>query len=142
MSGSKYGIYSSPILLKPEQIALKSTTNGETASKTTNLKPSALVSFDHSGGFAAVHKTFERAMRDMPTQEANKLADLIEKSGLLKIKDVNKTNPHAADVFIDQFKLINGKDKHQAVYDDTTLPESFKPLMEFLKTKAVDAGRT
>lgn len=144
-SPAAISIDSAPITVKPKEISLKSAKNGDKKSKnhkSSKLKPTALVSFDQSGGFAGVHKTFETALKDLQPQDAEKLSELIISSGLMKAKNVKKTNPNAADVFFYQFKLINGKNEYQATYDDTTLPETFRPLLEFLKTKAVDAGRT
>lgn len=133
---------STPPVVKTKTVSPKAAAKAEKVGKSCKLKPSSLISFDQSGGIAGVHKTFEASLKSMSKKDAGQICDLIGKSGLLKSKDVKNTNPNAADVFIYQFKVINGKDKHQATYDDTTLPESYRPLLEFFTGKAVDAGRT
>lgn len=138
---------SPPIVAKHKAIAAKPKNRkkcDETAAmKSGKLKPSAVFSFDQSGGFAAIHRTFESALKDLSKQDAEKLSDLILSSGLMDTtKGIKDLNGAAADVFVYNFKVINGKKKYSATYDDTTLPKSFRPLLDFLKGKTVNAGRT
>lgn len=138
---------SPPIEVKPKALAAKPKNckrcDEPAASKSGKLKASAVFSFDQSGGFAAMHRTFESAIKDLSKQDSDKLSDLIAASGLMNttrgIKDLNGA---AADVFVYNFKVINGRKAYSATYDDTTLPKSYRPLLDFLKNKAVDAGRT
>ncbi len=138
---------SPPIGVKPKVLAAKPKNckkcDEPAATKAGKLKASAVFSFDQSGGFAAMHRTFESAIKDLSKQDADKLADLIASSGLMNTtRGIKNLNGAAADVFVYNFKIINGKKAYSATYDDTTLPKSYRPLLDFLKNKAVDAGRT
>jgi len=106
------------------------------------IKPSARFSFEETGGFAPMQKSFETRIHDLPKAERHKLLSLIEDSGLLSAKMDNNTNKNAADVHFFHFVLINGKTTHDTVFDSTTLPDSYKSLLEFVKPKLVDSNRT
>ncbi len=136
-----------PIGVKPKAVAAKPKNckkcDEPAATKAGKLKASAVFSFDQSGGFAAMHRTFESAIKDLSKADADKLSDLIVSSGLMNTtRGIKDLNGGAADVFVYNFKVINGKKAYSATYDDTTLPKSYRPLLDFLKNKAVDAGRT
>lgn len=108
----------------------------ENARKDEN-KMDKIVSFAYhqSGGFAAINRGYSVKLAELDKSEAEKLASLIQSSGLLKMKDERKTTPGAADMFFYEFSASDGSE-HKATFDDGSLPSSFRPLLEFVREKA------
>ncbi len=79
-------------------------------------------------------------MADLAKEDREKLEKLIEGSGLLSMKNEKKTTPGAADMFFYEFSAVNGGE-HKATYDDGSLPQAFRPLVEHVRAKATDAPR-
>ncbi len=86
-----------------------------------------------SGGFAGVNKGYEIIFADLDSAAQNKLQDLVSESGILESKDVKKLNQSARDVFVYGFKVNTSAGVHQAQFDDTTIPDSYRPLMGYLR---------
>ncbi len=96
--------------------------------------------YHQSGGFAAINKNYEVKLADLSKEEREKLEGLIAASGLLSIKKENKTTGGAADMFFYEFTAVNGGE-HHASYDDGTLPQAFRPLVDYVRGKATTAPR-
>ncbi len=107
-----------------------------------NKKMEKITNFTYhqSGGFAAVNRSYSVKMADLAKEDSEKLEKLIEGSGLLSMKNEKKTTPGAADMFFYEFSAVSGGE-HKAAYDDGSLPEAFRPLMEHVRTKATDSPR-
>jgi hypothetical protein len=97
-------------------------------------------SYQQSGGFAGINRSYSVKLADLSHEEREKLAKLIENSGLLSLKSEKKTTPGAADMFFYEFSAVNGGE-HKAAYDDGQLPEAFRPLVQYARDKATSAPR-
>lgn len=96
--------------------------------------------YQQSGGFAGLNRSYSVKMADLSNEEREKLAMLIEGSGLLSMKNERKTTPGAADMFFYEFTAVNGGE-HKASYDDGQLPEAFRPLVAHVREKATNVPR-
>jgi len=97
-----------------------------------------IVKFNQTGGFAATFKGVELNTAKLSCADACSLVETIKKSGILKESTVKKTNPQAADVFYYDIVVQEKNRTHHVTFDDTTVPDSYRPLVEFLRTRATD----
>jgi len=102
---------------------------------TRPVKPHALtVKLVEDGGFAARHNVYEVNVADLSKGDEKNLTKLLKKTDLLKNKTFKSTNPHAADVIFYEI-TVEGKNNHSVItYDDTTLPQSYRDLVNYLHT--------
>lgn len=108
-------------------------TKGKKMSKKHDKSQLLTVSFTQSGGFAGINKGVEIICQDLAPSAQQQLTKLVEDSGILQGADVKKLNQSARDVFVYGFKVNTDKGMHQAQFDDTTIPDQYRPLMEFLR---------
>lgn len=94
--------------------------------------------YRQSGGFAGINKSYEVKLADVSEEQRKQLLKLIKDSGLLEISNVYKKTQGAADMFFYEFVAVDSKGEHKAAYDDGTLPERFRPLVEFVRDKLTD----
>ena len=113
------------------------TSSGEQA-----MKEDTTFTYKQTGGFIGANRLFEEKLSQLPKSEKEKLEQLIQKSGLMKTDSEKKTNPRACDVFIYDFSLTQDGKTYQALFDDTTLPPSYRPLVEYLRDKVKDQKRS
>ncbi|MDZ4833674.1 MAG: protealysin inhibitor emfourin [Candidatus Melainabacteria bacterium] len=97
--------------------------------------------FQQSGGFAGVNKQYQVNLADLSESERNSLAQLIDKSGLLKAQTDEKRTKSAADMFVYTFSAEDGNKTHSITFDDGTLPAEYRSLVDFSKDKMVDLKR-
>lgn len=97
--------------------------------------------YQQSGGFAGINRSYSVKMADLEKEDRVKLEKLIEGSGLLSMKNEKKTTPGAADMFFYEFSAVNGGE-HKATFDDGSLPEAFRPLVEHVREKATNVPRS
>ena len=120
----------------------KKPTHSKSPSKTCqsdrkkNMDKITSFTYHQSGGFAAINRAYEVKLADLSKEDREKLEGLIAASGLLSMKNERKTTPGAADMFFYEFTAVNGRE-HRASYDDGTLPEAFRPLVDYVRDKAV-----
>jgi hypothetical protein len=104
------------------------------------MKDDTLFTYKQTGGFMGVNRLYEQNLSQLPKPEMEKLDRLVRESGLMKAPE-KKTNPRACDVYIYDFSFTQAGKTYQAVFDDTTLPASYRPLVEYLKDKVKDQKR-
>lgn len=92
------------------------------------------IKFRQSGGYAGLRMGCEIDLGSLPPQEANRLTALVEHSGILQA--TSQRTPNAADLFTYEF-TIETKDRNQQVsFDDMSLPEPIRPLLDYLQGQA------
>ncbi|HIA54285.1 MAG TPA: hypothetical protein EYN91_19715 [Candidatus Melainabacteria bacterium] len=132
------GLMIAVLPLSTISVEAKRTKKEKTPTKTCeNQKMDKISSFSYhqSGGFAAINRGYSVKLAELSKEEAEKLASLIQSSGLLKMKNERKTTAGAADMFFYEFSASDGGE-HKATFDDGSLPESFRPLLDFVRDKA------
>lgn len=113
--------------------------NSET--KPMDAKPdgnSKVFVYEKSGGFIGVDLKYEKDLSQLSSDERKQLEKLIADSGLLNEKSDSRITGGAADMFHYEFRFKDGSKEHHVRFDDGTLPNSYRPLVEFLKDKVVD----
>jgi hypothetical protein len=120
---------------KKEKSQTKTCETGKKCEKGKKMNKITSFTYHQSGGFAAINRGYSVKLADLSEDEGSKLAELISSSGLLKMKNERKTTPGAADMFFYEFSASDGGE-HKATFDDGSLPQSFRPLLEFVRDKA------
>lgn len=97
----------------------------------------SVVQFRQSGGFAGINRSTQINTADLRQRERAELIDTIRQSGIMNMRMVRKLNPNAADVFVYEITVTPSRGPaHDVVFDDTTLPESFRPLVSMLQSRS------
>lgn len=120
---------------KKEKSQTETCETGKKCEKGKKMNKITSFTYHQSGGFAAINRGYSVKLADLSEDEGNKLAELISASGLLKMKNERKTTPGAADMFFYEFSASNGGE-HKATFDDGSLPQTFRPLLDFVRDKA------
>lgn len=113
--------------------------------KPVDAKPdgnSKVFVFQKSGGFIGVDLKYEKDLAQLSSDERKQLEKLIADSGLLNDKNDSRITGGAADMFHYEFSFKDGSKEHHVRFDDGTLPNSYRPLITFLKDKMVDQRKT
>ena len=97
--------------------------------------------YAQTGGFAGVNRAYKPDLAKLEKKDREKLEELVDKSGLLKIRGEEKKTAGACDMFNYEFSATEHGVTHKASYDDGTLPSSYKELVKYLKDKAADLPR-
>lgn len=121
-------------------IAAKNETKPESKPVDANKNAKVFI-YKQTGGFIGVNRKYERNLADMGSEERQKLEQLIADSGLLNDVKKESLTAASADMFEYDFTFRDGAKQHHVVYDDGTLPKSFRPLTQFCKDKMVDLPR-
>ena len=101
------------------------------------------ITFEMSGGFGGLFTTaplsYETTTDDLPAQEADLLRRLVEESGLLTPghRPAARSGGSARDVFQYQVQVITGGRTYRYDFDDTTVPDRARPLLEHLTSAAM-----
>lgn len=117
----------------------------KTEPKPVDAKPDAnakVFIYKQTGGFIGVNRKYEQNLADLSSGDRHKLETLIADSGLAS--DARKgeiITSGACDMFQYDFTFKDGAKQHHVTYDDGTLPDSFRPLVQYCKDKVVDLPR-
>lgn len=98
--------------------------------------------YKQTGGFIGVNRRYEQNLADLSSGDRQKLETLIVDSGLASdAKKGEFITASACDMFQYEFTFKDGAKQHHVTYDDGTLPDSFRPLVQYCKDKVVDQPR-
>jgi hypothetical protein len=106
-------------------------------------KATVQIRFQMSGGFGGIFATaplsYETNTDDLPRQEADLLRRLVEESGLLATgrRPSASSAGLARDVFQYQVQVITGGRTYRYDFDDTTVPDRARPLLDHLTAAAM-----
>jgi hypothetical protein len=89
------------------------------------------ISFERTGGVVGKTLHYELDLDSLPEEEAQYLQRLIEEADLFNAPTSTVTHP-APDEFHYQIIVDNGSEKHTIVTTDSTMPDSFHPLVKEL----------
>ena len=112
--------------------------------KPMDAKPdgnSRVFTYLKTGGFIGVDLKYEKNLAELGSDERQKLESLIAESGLLNAKSDEHITGGAADMYHYEFRYKDGSKDHHVRFDDGTIPESYRPLVQYLKDKTVDQRR-
>ncbi len=92
------------------------------------------IKFRQSGGYAGLRMGCEMDTDSLPPQEADRLTALVETSGIRQA--TSQRTPNAADLFNYEFTIETREGTHQVSFDDMSLPERVRPLLDYLRGQA------
>jgi predicted solute-binding protein len=92
------------------------------------------VSFSRTGGFAPMPIGCRLNTQELPADQAQQLELLVKQSGVTSMKDARVAN--ARDVHIYSIEVIDSEVNHKVTFDQLSLPQAVRPLLEFLNTHA------
>lgn len=98
------------------------------------------ISFTKSGGIAGVHKAYLLESNKLDKAEQATLSNLLQKSGILGITLVQISTKGAADMFYYQLTVEHKGKTHSASYDDGTIPQAYRPLLDYVIKNGIAAA--
>jgi hypothetical protein len=96
------------------------------------------IDFESSGGYANINLAYHGNTEELPPEVANKLIELVESSKIFDIKQ-NEVAPSSfgpPDVLYYKLTIYEGNKRTSLSFNDTTSPESLRPLLTFLQELA------
>lgn len=98
-------------------------------------------SFHQTGGFMGMDRTYDVKFSEMNPSERQELEQLVKASGILADRGGERVTRGAADMFSYTFTVSDGNETREVTFDDGTLPESYRAIVEFARDKTVDNRR-
>ena len=92
------------------------------------------ITFRQSGGYAGLIKGCELDTDELPANEATAIKGWVKSSGILVLKSAH--SKAARDVFNYSIAIETSEGAHHVEVDDTTVPESLRPLLNYLRKRA------
>lgn len=97
------------------------------------------IEFFQSGGFSGLSKKIEIDVSLLEDEEAKIVKELLEKSDFFNLKEVYLSEKTDDEIFL--IKVENKECFHTVRANRSVLPESLKPLANFLSKKATYVKR-
>lgn len=95
--------------------------------------------FERSGGFAGITTSIEIDSKSLSSEEAEKLEQLIDDSGFFKEHKSDSPSGNMPDQFQYKISIECEGEKQTVEFGESTVPESFRPLINYLTQKARSA---
>jgi hypothetical protein len=97
----------------------------------TTAKKIKSLNFHQSGGFMGMNRNHAFVFADLSPARQEAMQEHIENCGILTGTATKKLNAKARDAFVYEFS-VEAEGRHQATFDDTTLPPSYRPLLDLI----------
>lgn len=91
------------------------------------------ITFKRSGGFTGQRMIYELDLHRIPTEDARKLVRLVEKARFFNLPE-NLITKFMADEYQCTLTVDVGITSHTVRTNDTTMPESLRPLVDELSS--------
>lgn len=98
-------------------------------------------SFHQTGGFMGMDRSYNVKLSEMNSSERQELEHHIKESGIFDNRGGEWVTKGAADMFSYTFTVSDGNETREVTFDDGTLPESYRAIVEFARDKMVDNRR-
>ena len=92
--------------------------------------------FERSGGFAGIRKTQSVSTDQIPKEQAEQVARLVQESDFYKLPSVIRSTGPGADRFQYQITVDSERGTHSVQVDEGAVPSQLQPLLEWLKYSA------
>lgn len=92
------------------------------------------IKFRQSGGFAGVLRGCDLDTASLPPQEARELEQLVHAAGLSQSSQT--LSPGSRDRLQYDIELKQNGDVGKVQFDDGSVPQNFRPLLQYLKKKS------
>ena len=103
------------------------------------------IDFSSSGGFANLQVDYRADTNTLPEEQAKELERRVESSGVFELDhdDVNsETTVGRADVISYRLTVSDGSRQKTLWLNDITAPASIRPLLAYLRKRAIEKKRT
>lgn len=96
------------------------------------------IEFETSGGYANINLAYRVDTDKLPPEVASKLLGLIESSGVFELQqsEIAPSSAGPPDAFLYKLTLYGGGKKKSLSFNDATVPDQLKPLLELLQELA------
>lgn len=94
------------------------------------------IQYERSGGFAGITTKIEFVSDSLPAAEVEQLEQMIVESDFLKFHANDSTRENATDQFSYKLTIEYNNERNTVELSETTIPESFRPLFNYLNQKA------
>ncbi len=94
------------------------------------------VVLERSGGFAGISRTTSISTDQMPVEEAQKVADLVEAAGFFELPSVIRSSEPGADRFQYKITVESEHGTHTVQVDEAAVPPRLQPLLTWMKNSA------
>ncbi len=92
--------------------------------------------FERSGGFAGISTSIEIDSKSLSSEESEELKQLIDRSGFFKDYKNDSTPGNMPDQFQYKISIECEGEKQTVEFGESTVPESFRPLINYMTQKA------
>ncbi len=136
-------IYRTNLIQKTEHTTFnRSSENLEYLSRLSLKKKSSInkvknhmkIKFRQSGGYAGLRMGCDLDTNSLSIAESTQLESLVKTSGILRVSSGRSKN--AADLISYEITIETNEGTQQVQLDDSTLPESVFPLLDYLQNQA------
>ena len=94
------------------------------------------VSVERSGGFAGISQTKSISSNQLPAEEAQKVADLVEAAGFFELPSVIRSTEPGGDRFQYKITVESEHGTHTVRVDEAAVPPSLQPVLSWMKDSA------
>jgi hypothetical protein len=94
------------------------------------------VRLERSGGFAGITPTSSISTDQMPAEEAQKVADLVDAAGFFELPPVIRSSEPGADRFQYKITVESEYATHTVQVDEAAVPPSLQPVLSWIKNSA------
>lgn len=94
------------------------------------------IDFERSGGFAGITTKIDIDSNSLPPYEVEKLEQLINDSGFFEFDKNDSVQVGLPDQFRYELTIKYKNERQTIELSDATIPESFRPLINYLNQKA------
>ena len=94
------------------------------------------VSLERSGGFAGISRTHSISSGELPPEEAQKVADLVEQAGFFELPPVIHSTEPGADRFQYKITVESEQGSHTVQVDEAAVPPRLQPVLTWMKNSA------
>jgi len=101
------------------------------------------IDFVRSGGFAGLRLALSVDTESLPTEDASRIAQLVEAAGFFELEQTTLEKSGAPDRF--EYRLTIESQiwgRHAVVLPESAVPEEMRPLLDHLTALATGRART
>ncbi len=98
------------------------------------------IDYVRSGGFAGIRLAGSFDTEKLPSEQAATLGKLIDGAGFFRLPEQIKSSSQVPDQFEYRVTISPAEKTHSVVVDESVIPDSLRPLLDFL-TKLVISSK-
>jgi hypothetical protein len=99
------------------------------------------IDYVRSGGFAGIRLAGSFDTEKLPPDQAATLVKLIEGAGFFRLSEQIKSSSQVPDQFEYRITFTSAEQTHSVVVDESVIPASLRPLLDFLTTLVISSKK-